>query len=59
VLFNQAWFLGALYLMSGYFMPESYDRKGSGDFLKSCLIQLGIPLLILIFILSPLSGTAY
>ena len=56
VLMNQAWFMGALFLLAGYFTPGSFDRKGSGSFLKARLIRLGIPLLIWIFILNPFSN---
>jgi peptidoglycan/LPS O-acetylase OafA/YrhL len=58
-LFNQAWFMGALYLIAGYFTPGSFDRKGSGTFIKGRLIRLGIPLIIWIFILSPISSIGY
>ena len=56
VLFNQAWFMGALFLLAGYFTPGSFDRKGSGSFLKDRLIHLGIPLILWIFVLSPISA---
>jgi glucan biosynthesis protein C len=56
VLMNQAWFMGALFLLAGYFTPGSFDRKGSGSFLKARLIRLGIPLLVWIFILNPFSN---
>lgn len=56
VFFNQAWFMGALFLLAGYFVPGSFERKGAGSFLKSRLIRLGIPLLIWIFILNPFSN---
>ena len=56
VLFNQAWFMGALFLIAGYFTPGSYDRKGTDTFLKDRFIRLGIPLAIFFFILSPLSA---
>jgi hypothetical protein len=59
VLFNQAWFMGALYLIAGNFTPGSFDRKGSGTFLKGRLVRLGIPLLIWIFILNPVSAIGY
>ncbi len=59
VLFNQAWFMGALFFLSGYFTPGSFDRKGAGSFLKGRLICLGIPLLIFYFVLNPLSSTGY
>ena len=54
-LFNQAWFMGAFFLLAGYFTPGSYDRKGSGSFLKGRLLRLGIPLLIFYFILNPIA----
>jgi glucan biosynthesis protein C len=54
-LFNQAWFMGALFLLAGYFTPGSFDRKGSGSFLKDRLLRLGIPLLIFYFVLGPIS----
>lgn len=59
VLSNQAWFMGALFLISGYFTPGSFDRKGSSSFLKNRLIRLGIPLIVFIFILSPISSIGY
>jgi peptidoglycan/LPS O-acetylase OafA/YrhL len=59
ILFNQAWFMGALFLIAGYFTPGSYERKGSGSFLKSRMLRLGIPLLIWIFVISPLSSIGY
>jgi len=59
VLFNQAWFMGALFLIAGYFTPGSFDRKGSGSFIKSRLLRLGIPLLIFFFVLSPISSIGY
>jgi len=54
-LFNQSWFMGALFLFSGYFTPGSFDRKGLGPFLKDRLLRLGIPLIIFYFVLSPIS----
>jgi glucan biosynthesis protein C len=54
-LFNQAWFMGFFFLLSGYFTSSSYDRKGPRLFLKDRLIRLGIPLLIVTFLLEPLT----
>ena len=59
VLFNQAWFMGALFLIAGYFTPRSFDHKGSGSFLKGRLVRLGIPLIIWIFVISPVSSIGY
>ena len=44
-LFNQAWFMGAFFLLAGYFAPGSHDRKGPGSFLTHRLLRLGIPLI--------------
>ena len=53
---NQAWFMGALFLLSGYFTPASFDRKGPGSFVRDRLLRLGIPLIIFYFVLSPVSS---
>jgi glucan biosynthesis protein C len=58
-LFNQAWFMGALFLIAGYFTPGSYDSKGAGSFIKSRLVRLGLPLVFFIFVLAPISATAF
>ena len=52
-LLNQAWFMGALFLLAGYFTPGSFDRKGTAQFLKDRALRLGIPILIYAFIFSP------
>src|SRR5512137_100184 len=52
---NQAYFMSLFLLISAYFVPGSYDRKGAGLFLKDRLIRLGIPLIIYSWIISPLS----
>lgn len=54
-LVNQAWFMGAFFLLAGYFTPGSLDRKGAGSFLKERLLRLGVPLLVYIFVLNPIS----
>ena len=59
ILVNQSWFMGAFFLLSGYFTPGSFDRKGLGSFLKDRLLRLGIPLIIFYFILSPISSIGF
>jgi peptidoglycan/LPS O-acetylase OafA/YrhL len=59
VLLNQAWFMGAFFLLAGYFTPGSFDRKGPGSFLKDRLLRLGIPLVIFYFVLGPISSIGY
>lgn len=57
---DQAWFMGAFFLLSGYFTPRSFDRKGPRAFLRDRLVRLGIPLLVFYFVLNPvLSLGAY
>jgi glucan biosynthesis protein C len=51
---NQAYFMGLFLLVSAYFVPGSYDRKGAGRFLKDRLIRLGIPLALYSWIIRPL-----
>ena len=51
---NQAFFMGFFFMISGYFTPGSYDRKGPGAFLKDRLLRLGIPLLFYIIVIGPL-----
>jgi glucans biosynthesis protein C len=56
---NQAYFMGLFLLISAYFVPGSYDRKGGRRFLKDRLIRLGIPLAIYSWIINPLFVWAY
>lgn len=58
ILVNQSWFMGAFFLLAGYFTPGSFERKGAGLFLKDRLLRLGIPLLVFYFVLNPLSSLA-
>jgi glucan biosynthesis protein C len=55
-LLNQAYFMGFFFLLSGYFTPNSYDRKGPARFLKDRLLRLGIPLLVFMLVLNPLAS---
>jgi glucan biosynthesis protein C len=51
---NQSFFMGFFFMISSYFSPGSYDRKGAGPYLKDRLIRLGIPLLFYMVVISPL-----
>jgi glucan biosynthesis protein C len=53
---TQAFFMGFFFLISGYFTPGSFDRKGAIAFLKNRLIRLGIPLLFYIVFIDPIIG---
>jgi hypothetical protein len=54
VAINQAFFMGFFFLISSYFAPRSYDRKGPGPYVLDRLKRLGIPLLFYIVVLDPL-----
>ncbi len=49
----QAFFMGLLFFLAGYFTPPSFDRKGPRRFLKDRLIRLGIPLIIFAIFIEP------
>ncbi|MFX0211112.1 MAG: acyltransferase family protein [Candidatus Hodarchaeota archaeon] len=51
---NQAYFMSLFFFLSAYFSPRSYNKKGPKEFMKDRLIRLGIPVLVYIFILSPI-----
>ena len=53
---NAAFFMGLFFLISGYFVPASYDKQGASIFVQKKLIRLGIPLLVMGGLLSVLSG---
>lgn len=55
-LTNQAWHMGAFFLLAGYFTPRSFDRKGAATFIKDRLIRLGIPLIVYLFLLNPIAA---
>lgn len=44
---NAAFSMGLFFLISGYFVPTSYDRQGGKTFVQKKLLHLGIPLLVI------------
>ncbi len=54
LLLNQAFFMGAFFLISALFVPGSYDRKGAGRFIRERLLRLGVPLVLWLLVLRPL-----
>jgi glucan biosynthesis protein C len=51
---NQAFFMGLFLLISAYFIPGAYDRKGPARFWKDRWLRLGIPLLVYSWLVHPL-----
>jgi glucan biosynthesis protein C len=49
----QAFFMGLLFLLSGYFTAPAYDKKGGHQFLKDRLIRLGIPMVVFLGLVEP------
>ena len=56
LLINQAYFMGCFFLISGFFTPGSFDRKGPGAYSKDRLLRLGIPLVVYVLVLSPIAS---
>lgn len=56
---NAAFFMSLFFLISAYFLPASYDKKGAVRFLQDRLQRLGIPLLIGFVLMIPLMMYAY
>jgi peptidoglycan/LPS O-acetylase OafA/YrhL len=52
---NQAYFMGFLFLLAGYFTPGSLERKGYARFLSDRFLRLGLPLLAFGLILGPVT----
>ena len=50
----QAFSMGLFFLISGYFTPSSYDRKGPRRFIKDRVLRLGIPILCYDWVIGPL-----
>ena len=55
---TESFFMGFFFMISGYFTPGSYDRKGAWPFFKDRLLRLGIPLLFFIIFIHPAMGYA-
>jgi surface polysaccharide O-acyltransferase-like enzyme len=50
----QAFFMGILFLIAGYFAASSLDRKGPRRFIADRAVRLGIPTLIYALLIHPL-----
>jgi len=50
---NQAFFMGLLFMLAGYFTPASFDRKGPRQFFFDRLTRLWLPVGVFIFLIDP------
>ncbi|NUT44641.1 MAG: acyltransferase family protein [Thermoactinospora sp.] len=55
LLLNQTYSMGLFFLISAYFVPASHDRKGGRRFLADRLLRVGLPLLVVAFVIVPLA----
>jgi len=53
--FLQAFFMALLFFISGYFATSSLDRKGGARFAKDRFIRLGLPTLLYMLVIGPLT----
>lgn len=53
---SQGFFMGFLFFLAGLFVPRSYDRKGASRFLRDRFVRLGVPSLVYVFVVHPLTG---
>lgn len=51
----QAFFMGLLFLVAGYFVPAALERKGFGLFVRDRAVRLGVPALIFMFVVHPVT----
>lgn len=54
VVLNQLYFMGFFFLLSGFFVPGVYDRKGGSRFVRDRLLRLGAPFLLFTVFIRPL-----
>jgi glucan biosynthesis protein C len=52
-IFLQAFFMGLLFLLAGYFVPAAFDRKEFAGFVGERLVRLGLPSLLYMLIVQP------
>ncbi len=53
--FAQAFFMGLLFFIAGTLIPAAYDRKGFLRFMADRAVRLGVPSLVFMLLLDPLT----
>jgi len=53
--FLQAFFMAALFFIAGYFAAAAYDRKGFAPFVRDRFLRLGVPTLLFMLVIGPLT----
>ena len=54
-LLGALFWLGPLFLVAGWFSARSLERQGPGPFARGRLIRLGVPLLVFVLVLQPVT----
>jgi glucan biosynthesis protein C len=54
-VFLQSFFMGFLFFIAGYFVPGAFDKKGPLRFLKDRGYRLGLPALLFMLVINPLT----
>ena len=49
----QAFFMGLLFFVAGYFAAKSLQRRGTGAFLRERALRLGVPLFLYVTVIHP------
>jgi glucans biosynthesis protein C len=53
--FLQAFFMAVLFFIAGYFSAAAYDRKGFAPFIRDRFVRLGLPTLLYMLAIGPLT----
>ena len=53
--FNDVFFMSLMFLLSGVFVWNSLQRKGTGKYLRDRLVRLGVPFVAAVVIVAPLA----
>lgn len=54
---NAAFFMGLFFMISGYFVPQSFDKQSFGPFIGKKAVRLLIPMAAMTVLLTVLGGT--
>lgn len=54
-IINQSYFMSLFFLISGYYTPGSLEKRGYRKFVLNRALRLGLPILIFVFVLGPIS----
>lgn len=54
-LLGALFWLGPLFLVAGWFSARSLERRGPGGFARSRLLRLGVPLVVFVLLVQPLT----